>query len=612
MAYHEPYTARDGYSGFSACNTAMDPLRLSGGMFAKGINISVRGGLASTRPGFVDLGSAGSGVFQGAKVFSLEEADHLVFVLSGKVYVWASPFTSPPMLISGAELLGSGMVYFTQVYRWMVCQDGASRPVVIEESGGAFSRVARDAVSDPDSAVPRICLVPGTVGAYAHGRYHYSPTVLPDVNPPLLLNEAQTEYLNLDVLPALTEESGRASIVSSDVLDNLDPYTVFRLSEQRVLAEGGAFSLPGELGFIHGMGSLRGAATGTGVGALFAFGTRGVAAFDFSSPRDGWKNVGISQVAFTGGGTRSPRSIVNVNDDLWYLGTDGHLRSVNYDGAQLSGGGNAASALANTVKSIEASRWVSLATPAWLPSASVCAADNRLHFTVADGRAVGSVELAQAYDANPSELPILHEGVWTGFDFLQVLSINGVLHAFVQAPGRVRLVKLGTGGADPAGTSVASELVTRMFDFVYNEASAYHELKRLVSAQLFLSGIDRPTTVTVEYRPENTPVWTHLGTAAINVPAGSAPQFRRLVFAPDTTVVGECNPVTKQPPWMFHSAQFRIRWTGRATIARFIAEASIQEQTQQPMCQDDNPDNELLPVAADNDFEYSVPLGGLT
>jgi len=606
MAIHEPYTASDGYSGFSMCHTGMDPLQLSGGAFSRGINVTVRGGLLSTRPGFEDLGVLGSGAFQGAAVYSLEEADHLVYALNGKIFVRDA---SGKIHSIGGSMKASGPVYFAQVFKWMLCQDGESRPIVVQESGGVFSRFERDVVLDPGAPVPKICLVPGTVGAYAHGRYHYATTKMPDVNP-ALEGGSGSAYTNLDVLPELLEGTGRASITSSDVLDVLEPEAVFRLSEHRVLNEGASLGLPAELGFVHGMGAMRGAATGTGIGSLFVFCTRGVVAFEFGNPRAEWKNVNLSQVAFVGPGTRSPRSVFNVNDDLWYLGTEGHLRSVNYDGAQLSGGSASSAALFNVVKSIEAKRWVDQTTPAWLPHASACAADNRIHWVLADGKALGSIELAQAYDANPSEQPILHEGIWTGFDFLQVLSIGNRLHAVVSGKDGPHLLRLGSpDGYDPGGVAIRSELVTRMFPFVYNEASSFREVKRFVRFSAFFQGIDRPCRVEISYRPEHMLSWTRLGGAAYNVPANTPGQTRILSLAPDMSELGACNPVTGEPPWMFHAAQFRVEWTGRATIARLLADASIQEDVPRPACQEDNPDGVSLPIADDDDFAYTVPIG---
>ena len=630
MAIHEPYTAVDGYSGFSACHTALAPLQLGNTMFSKGINLTVRGGLVSTRPGFESLGKLGEGEFQGAAVYSLDAVDHVGFAISGRVYVRSSDGVVHPI---GGTLNATGPVYFTQVYRWLVCQDGASRPIVVEESGGVFSRLERDVGElpannwedepyepplsydppgrDPGySGAPRICLVPGTVGAYAHGRYHYVPTKVPLQLPEV--NVKDGKYLNNveDLVPLPSEETGRASVISTDVLDSLDPYTVFRLSEHRVLAEGGALALPAELGFIHGMGSLRGAATGTGVGSLFVFGSRGVAAFEFGAPRAEWKVSSLSQVVFTGPGTLSPRSVMNINDDVWYISTEGHLRSINYDGSQLSSRGNAAPALFNVTKSLEAKRWVDQTSREWLPKASACLADNRIHWVLADGRALGSIELAQAYDANPAELPILHEGIWTGFDFQQVLSLDNRLHVVVKENESLFLLRLGSkDGYDPGGTPIKSELVTRSFSYIYNEASTYRELKRLIDLKLFFQDIDRPTAVTAEYRPQHMLRWTPLGSALYNVPPGSGGQFRRLVLAPDMTQLEICNPVTKDPPWMFHAMQFRLQWTGRLTIARLSTLASQQEEATQPACADDNPEGVSLPLEADDDFTYTVEIG---
>lgn len=622
MPIQEGYTTFDGFQALTkGMNSGLDPLLLdSNGQFAYGVNVTTRGGFVKTRPGFMRLGSLGSGTYQGGTVFALDESDHLVFAVSGSVYARNGETGLVSEVASGMS--PAGPLYFTQVYRWVVVQDGVHRPVVVQESGGVFSRVARDSVLDgppptDEEQSPWVALSIGTIGAYAHGRYHFVPTKVPLSTPELNKSLNQLYYTNADDVPTDSDEPGRACFVSSDVLDPVSPLSVFRMTEHRVLAEGGAYALPAELGFIHGMGAMRGASTGTGVGSLFVFGSRGVSAFEVSSPRaslgseetKSWKDIAFSQVAFYGAGTYSPRSIVNVNDDLWYVDSAKHLRSVAYDSSQLGSSGYAGSALFNTTKSFESSRWVRLTSDAYRPYISSAVADNRLHWTLCDGKAIGSLDFAQSYTVAPADIPALHEGVWTGFQFEQVFGINGALHAVVSDGGAVHLLKASDQATtDPGDTPIQSFLVTKMYTGLYNETYHLRDLKVLRQVDLLLAGIARDTTVSVYFRPLHYSGWSLLGTQDIHVPSGGAQVRTKLKFIVRPESLSSCNGATREPMHLAHGFQFRIVWTGNLQIDRFTVVAPVQDETSQPQCQVDNPDLVQYPEDEFHDFDYEVKL----
>ena len=627
MAYDQPYEARDGFGPMSkGMHSGLDPMYLdSFGQYAYGVNVTTRGGTLKTRPGFVDLGSVGSGSnFQGAKEYLLDESDHVAFCIDGVVYV-RNGETGVVTEITGHTLSETVQnVYFTQVYRWMVVQDGVSRPLVIEESGGAFSRVARDAVVDgPVPATrqaPWIALSVGTIGAYTHGRYHFVPAKVPQELPALTTatDDDGEYYNNADAIPTASDESGKACFVSSDILDPLSPMSVFRMTEHRGLDEGGSYALPAELGFVHGMGGMRGAATGTGVGSLFVFGSRGVSAFEVSAPRSAvvagksWKDIAFSQTAFYGAGTYSPFSIVNVTDDLWYVDTSKHLRSVTYDRSQLSSEGYSAPAMFNITKSFECQRWVDRTSDAYRPYISAANAANRLHWTLCDGLAVGSLDFAQTYTATPSELPVLHEGIWTGFLFLRVLSLNGSLHVFVRpkAGGDVRLLRADPDAhTDPNDTDIESFIVTKLYAGIYNEVHTFSERKKLSYVELQLSGVTRTTTIRVEYRPSHYTGWAELGSYTINVPAGTSGQARsRIKFAVNPATASGCNSAIKEALHVGHAFQFRIRWTGRLKIDRFLMVAPILTKAPIEQCRTDNEDMVSYPEEDFIDLDYEVTM----
>lgn len=623
MAYKEPYTTSDGFSAMTkGMHSGLDPLLLdSNGQYAYAVNCSTRGGYIRTRPGFTNLGTLGSGKFQGAGVYALDEADHMAFAISGKVYV-RNGTTGAITEITGHTLsITTTQVYFTQVYRWMVVQDGVSRPIVIQESGGLFSRVARDAVLDgppPTDAeqAPWIALPIGTIGAYAHGRYHFVPKLAPESLPELELSDDESYYTNADDVPVDSAESGRACFISSDVLDVLQPAAVFRMTEHRSLDEGGCYGLPAELGFIHGMGAMRGASTGTGIGSLYVFGSRGVSAFEVSSPRSSigteksWKDIAFSQVAFYGAGTYSPFSIVNLNDDIWYVDANKYLRSIYYDSTQLGSQGYAGSAQFNTTKSFETERWVALTEESYRPYISAAVADNRLHWTLCGGQGVCSIDFAQAFTAIPTEIPPLHEGIWTGFDFKQVVSVGNVLHAIVEQDSSVYLLKSDRDAhCDPNDTNIESAIVTKMYTGYYNEQTWLRSQKKLSHVELQLSGITRTTTLRVYFRPNHYPAWTLLGEQTFNVPAGSPSQVRSYVkFSLNVAKATGCNPVSKEALHVGKAFQFRIEIVGRAQIDLFSVAMPMQEEAPRAQCQTDNANMAAYPEEDFFDFEYKVTL----
>ena len=79
------------YDGFTNLSLGMDaqrdPFLLPEVQCARGINVTFRGGLAKTRPGFVmDLVNLPKGTeFQGAGVWKLPSGDIIVFVQAGVV-----------------------------------------------------------------------------------------------------------------------------------------------------------------------------------------------------------------------------------------------------------------------------------------------------------------------------------------------------------------------------------------------------------------------------------------------------------------------------------------------------------------------------------------------
>lgn len=565
----------DGFvSLLDGMNAGIEPQLIKKTAYALGVNTTSRGGLIQTRPGF-DLVAYLQGVnYYGSSRWSLEGREYLVYVTDGDVHVLHLDNLADTVVASGLV----GHSYFCQVDKWMVVQDGTSRPVVIEESGGTFT------VSRNPTDVLNVRLVPGTIGAYVNSHYHYVPTWVP------MLQDTDG-----DGIPDNSTETGRTCFVSSDTRIEVDPKSVFGMEETMVVGEGPAMGLPSESGFIYGMAALRNANTGTGVGPLIVFGREGVSAFDVSIPaRDEWYKTSISQVAFSGIGTRSHRAVQSVNGDIMFLDTDGNIRSFKYSASSAQG------ALVCVPMSYELAPYISRTN---LDLASMSNVDGRVLTTFSGQdnyfRAMASLDLAPIYSIAGAPSP-LYDGLWTGFKILQVLSArrNNVLTHMVVIKkddgSGVALVELNPNATSDLGTPIESQLVTRVMN------ADNGDLKRLKYCELWFSGIKRTTSVEILYRPEGHSLWFSSGTKTINVPTNANYEHvrRRFRFSIDFSTA-LCDTVENRKACMADGFQLLIRWVGSAKIER--CRIVMDPEAEAPnMCVEDNAD--------DHDYQNGEPL----
>jgi hypothetical protein len=235
----------DGMSG------GIDPEEIKDTAYARGLDVVSRDGKLQTRPAFVEAAGAilPEGVFQGASIWSLNAGDRIVMVISGRVVLYDIELETVNDTL-GVLFDTTAQCFFEQADKWMVIQDGLSRPVVLQEVGGNVIIFGRSS--------PEVSLPVGTVMVYAHQRLHLSPKYIPLKTP-----EGSTTVPDEN-----TSLSGRTGFVSSDVLDTEEPSKLFGMGEFKIMDIGGHMTLPSEMGFINGAGVFRNAATGTGLGAV--------------------------------------------------------------------------------------------------------------------------------------------------------------------------------------------------------------------------------------------------------------------------------------------------------------------------------------------------------
>jgi hypothetical protein len=298
---------------------------------------------------------------------------------------------------------------------------------------------------------------------------------------------------------------------------------LLRFTETTYLNEGGNFQIPSQMGSIRGMVFQPIADTNTGQGDLLVFGEKGAVSFAVANPRDNWKTLsGFQRVTLDNIGLVSDRSLVTINNDLFFRSLDG-LRTYRHARAQVDG-------YNMTPVSTEMDAVMDFDTESLLGDTSAVYFDNRLLFTVSPRENYNNIE------SEPIRLrPISHQGigvldfnsmgtfaekraavfdgVWTGVDALQL--VTGVTRrlprCFVFAYDTESNSNLLWESYPwalfdfPLGVSsrkIRCAIETRSFDF-----KTPFNLKKLERGDLWISELSGETMVNAYWRPDENPCW---------------------------------------------------------------------------------------------------------
>ena len=271
-------------------------------------------------------------------------------------------------------------VYFQQAENWLVIQDGLNAPYLYD--GTTFRRAGSDEVP-----------VGGPM-AYGKGR---------------LWVAKGSEYYGGDLVYG-DPIYGRNSVI--------------RFTENTFLSEGGAFAVSN--GPITGLAFAANLDTSLGDGDLLVFTPTATYAFSAPVDRDVWKdlNYPIQRFALLNFGSFNHESIVPVNGDLFFRAQDG-IRSLIYARRDFTEWGN-------TPISRQMVRAIAYDTEFYLYAASAVNFDNRMLMTTqpqkVNGRGIvhrGMVALDfDMVSGMGRKLAPAWEGVWTGIDIFQMLTIR--------------------------------------------------------------------------------------------------------------------------------------------------------------------------------------------
>ena len=593
---------KDGFTVLPAgMHGGLRPVLVPAGRVSRAINISFRGGYATTRPGWtpcVDLKTQGAGPYQGGGRWRAGSSEYIVSVFNGGVYCY-DLVSGAVNVIPGAMTPGS-QVFTTQAGGLFVMGDG-QHSVALEVVDNVPTKVYPAATADPTK------MVPGTIMHYCQGRIHYVPTAL-GISP--TSNLSYSRYF-----------------LSGDILLPGDSMTALGTSEISTLDGGLARGLPDELGPIRGMISAQNPGKGLGMGPLYVFARDGVAAFDVSIPRSsvvaadgtvlqpGWVGSPLGSVLEYGTGTESPWSLTAEGTDVCFRGRDG-IYSLSRDKQSAQSG-----AIAPTPISFEVQRWIDPETN--LSAISGATSDRRLHVTAISDGADGylgmltldsAISTSMGVDAAPA-----WDGIWTGPRYARILTASRLgqetLFAVLTDGSIFRLDD--TSDTD-GGTAITSQIITKA---MYSDQTLIVSYKRLKYIDLWLQDITRDTTVQVYFRPDGYPLWTPVGcqkTFSVD-PANSLPQERRRTRFSCRDVGPENDPKPGMNSGSLrcgYTFQIKLVFTGCAAVTRLdcVADAIAEENPLQENADSSSQKFSITPSqfhTADVDFIQLPPGPGL-
>ena len=563
------------------------PLLLRENQYAKGVNLSSRGGLVKTRPGLKLISSLGKiSDFKGAAIYSLNDADRLVYALGSTIYsLNLSTFVTTEFQTTLNP--NSDRFHFAQIWKYFVIQDGYNEdawedvqwPFILNGDSVYDDTAIREGES-PQHAFPK-----GSIMAFGQGR----------------------AFVAVDWVWVGTgwEKSPRTSFVAGDINKAWEPVNVLLFSESDSLETGGAISVPNELGLITGMAFQRNVQSGTGGGPLIVFCQHGSASFAVDVQRQvgtgagadqlDWKTSQFGKVLFHDGGMEATYSIASVNSDLIYRAHDG-IRTLRYG---ISQGQSQGVGLSNESISNEVSDFLDTE----LKDQALCSAafaKNRYAVVTnkdSEGFKWNGLVVLDTTPVSAITAPAtpVYDGVWTGLKFMSVLSgryndNNDLIILGENSGGNAGVYVLDDKSNDSENISIQSRLETRYFHF-----GAPFDMKTLKHINVWLEGITGRMDFTIYYRADGFGFWKIAGTSKISSSGDNPGRVRSVRIFPSETEASPDDQVGDAHA--FYSVQFCFEFIGRGKISKVEIVSSLIGQ-------------DIYEEGVEKEFDVGVAEGG--
>lgn len=407
---------------------------------------------------------------------------------------------------------------------------------------------------------------------------------------------------------------------------------ILKMTENSFLNEGGAFTMPSNSGPITGLAALATQDTSLGVGNLLVGTVNSVVSLNTPVDRTTWKNLTypIQTISLIDYGPLGPRSIVQVNGDIWYRSVDG-IRSFIVARRAMGTWGN-------TPMSREVNNIIKLDDESLLPYGSGVMFDNRLLMTVSPFRCANGIAHRGLVCINYDLLSTLQgsqspawEGLISGVNILQILKGNvgnqERCFAFASTNGVIEFWELNKTGyydqyttVSNGHTSIARKAIQPTVDTRSYSFGNSAQRKRLYTCEIYLDELVDNVSITLKYRPDQYPGWATWTTvnfcANVTQCTVQTPgEFSCQVFKTQgaqyaarvmlTRPPELCNPISGKQFADGYEFQFRIEGSGHFRIRKFQPHAVIASDTTEGECPS-TPVCQAVQDCGTNWFDYSA------
>ena len=564
MSVQDPKRMSDGFSSLEAgVNSGSNPTIIAENQVSFAVNVTMRGGFATNRPGFKQLilrfaSQDDMDWFEDHNVQGMGYYDPpngtpvLIVSVGGRI------FKVDPVKMMGANVIditpdaGNSQyrphAWMVQAEQYFIIQDGSSRAIIYD---GATARRA--------NSFPPLYEVPvGTAMEYGLGRL-------------------------IVVLP-----NGRDYVIG-DIAGG--PTEVIQFTENTFLAEGGALNvpIPGKITSVRLVAVLD---RSTGQGDLLVFTERGAVSARIGEERSTWKDIQFQTVALLNSGSVSQFSTAIVNGDIIYRARDG-IRTLAMSQREFM------SRWALSPISREVNRVLQYDTPALLRFCQAVVFDNRLLMATNPAPVGNGVYhrnlVALDFDLLSTmrqQIPPAYDGMWTGVRITAMATgeFQDTERCFVMHrndDGENELWEVTRSNLfDNASDRIASFVETRSFGF-----QSPLTLKRLNSGDMSVDQVVGEVDFDVKYRPDQSPCWIDwhswsecatdrdcsVAASGCMTVHNYRPQYRSRMLLP--VPPSECEAGDNKPSDRGYEFAARLAWTGRASIRAFRAHAYDQQES---------------------------------